>query len=132
MSPWNLPPFFVSLEAATFYHEVVSKRKFVAERSYMLDALPTKAWCGASQLFTHYHLHTLNAISRVLFLYLTEHMLYISHALPKVILTLHSLECIRLWLVILYVYDYSSSVNHKDRQLMCDSSWVLTKFCLIL
>ncbi|KAI5322974.1 hypothetical protein L3X38_032046 [Prunus dulcis] len=55
--------FFVSLEAATFYHEVVSKRKFVAERFYMLDALPRKAWCGASQLFTHYHLHTLNAIS---------------------------------------------------------------------
>ena len=55
--------FFVSPEAANFYHEVVSKRKFVAERFYMLDALPRKAWCGASQLFTHYHLHTLNAIS---------------------------------------------------------------------
>lgn len=55
---------FVSPEAATFYQEVVSKRKFVAERSYTLDALPTEAWCDTSQLFTHYKLHTLNVLSR--------------------------------------------------------------------
>ncbi|CAL8162543.1 unnamed protein product [Prunus armeniaca] len=55
---------FVSPEAATFYQEVVSKRKFVVERSYTLDALPTKAWCDTSQLFTHYKLHTLNVLSR--------------------------------------------------------------------
>ncbi|CAL9000471.1 unnamed protein product, partial [Prunus brigantina] len=55
---------FVLPEAATFYQEVVSKRKFVAERSYTLDALPTEAWCDTSQLFTHYKLRTLNALSR--------------------------------------------------------------------
>ncbi|KAL6269172.1 hypothetical protein ACE6H2_026083 [Prunus campanulata] len=54
---------FVTPEAASFFHDVVSKRKFVPKRSYQIDALSSDAWSAASQIFEYYHLHTLNFLS---------------------------------------------------------------------
>ncbi|KAL6292703.1 hypothetical protein ACE6H2_000845 [Prunus campanulata] len=53
----------VSPEAASFFEDVVSKRKFVPERSYQFEALPLAAQESATQIFEHYHLHSLNALS---------------------------------------------------------------------
>ncbi|KAL6294100.1 hypothetical protein ACE6H2_002242 [Prunus campanulata] len=54
---------FVSAEAASFYADVVSKRNFVPERSYQVEALSLAAQESVTQIFEHYHLHSLNALS---------------------------------------------------------------------
>lgn len=54
---------FVSLEAASFFDGVISKRKFVPERSYQIEALPLTAQDSATQILEHYHLHSLNSLS---------------------------------------------------------------------
>ncbi|CAL8992108.1 unnamed protein product, partial [Prunus brigantina] len=53
---------FVSSEAA-FFDEVVSKRKFVPERTYQFDDVPLAAQESANQILEHYHLHALNSLS---------------------------------------------------------------------
>ncbi|CAB4274877.1 unnamed protein product [Prunus armeniaca] len=54
---------FVSNEAASFFNEVVSKRKFIPERTYQFDAVPLAAQESANQILEHYHLQALNSLS---------------------------------------------------------------------
>ncbi|CAB4274604.1 unnamed protein product [Prunus armeniaca] len=54
---------FVSNEAASFFNEVVSKRKFIPERYYQFDAVPLAAQESANQILEHYHLQALNSLS---------------------------------------------------------------------
>ncbi|CAL8161831.1 unnamed protein product [Prunus armeniaca] len=54
---------FVSSAAASFFDEVVSKRKFIHERTYQFDAVPLAAQESANQILEHYHLQALNSLS---------------------------------------------------------------------
>ncbi|CAL8996885.1 unnamed protein product, partial [Prunus brigantina] len=54
---------FVSPKATSFFDDVVSKKKFVPERSYQIDALPLAAQDSTTHIFEHYHLHSLNTLS---------------------------------------------------------------------
>ncbi|CAL2277566.1 unnamed protein product [Prunus armeniaca] len=54
---------FVSNEAASFFNDVVSKRKFIPERTYQFDAVPLAAQESANQILEHYHLQALNSLS---------------------------------------------------------------------
>ncbi|CAB4276773.1 unnamed protein product [Prunus armeniaca] len=54
---------FVSFAAASFFDEVVSKRKFIPERTYQFDVVPLAAQESANQILEHYHLHALNSLS---------------------------------------------------------------------
>ncbi|CAL9020440.1 unnamed protein product, partial [Prunus brigantina] len=62
-APMGDSSLFVMPEAASFFHDVVSKRKFVPARSYQIDALSSEAWTAASQMSEHYHLHPFNTMS---------------------------------------------------------------------
>ncbi|CAL9020441.1 unnamed protein product, partial [Prunus brigantina] len=62
-APMGDSSLFVTPEATSFFHDVVSKRKFVPERSYQIDAFSSEAWTTASQMFEHYHFHSLNTLS---------------------------------------------------------------------
>ncbi|CAB4273220.1 unnamed protein product [Prunus armeniaca] len=54
---------FVSSEAASFFDKVISKRKFIPERTYQFDAVPLAAQESANQILEHYHLQALNSLS---------------------------------------------------------------------
>ncbi|CAL8999973.1 unnamed protein product [Prunus brigantina] len=52
-----------SHSSASFFNEVVSRRNFVPERTYQVDALPLAAQESATQMLEHYHLQSLNSLS---------------------------------------------------------------------